>query len=144
MPLVKELLQEPAIALSLVGTIEDSLVGHVMFTTCSLAGGSDKFALLGPLAVASARQRRGVGSALVRAGLDRLKGLDVTRVFVLGDPAYYRRFGFLPEFRVAPPYPLPAEWREAWQSRGLNGAEPVASGELLLPQPWRQPALWAP
>jgi len=144
LPLVTELLREPTIALSLVGIIERSPVGHVMFTTCGVAGGSEKVALLGPLAVAPARQRQGIGSALVRAGLQRLDSFGVTGVFVLGDPAYYRRLGFLPEIRIAPPYPLPAEWRGAWQSRSLSNAGLPRLGKLSVPRPWLQPALWAP
>ncbi len=144
LPLVVELLHEPALVLSLVATFEDSIVGHVLFTRCGLAGGSKEFALLGPLAVVPARQRQGIGGALVRAGFERQRSLGRSRVFVLGDPRYYGRFGFLPESKIMPPYLLPVEWREAWQSRNVDGAEPIESGELLLPGPWRQPALWAP
>jgi putative acetyltransferase len=46
------------------------------------------------LAVDPGWQRRGIGAALVRAGLDHLAGSGARLVFVLGDPAYYRRFGF--------------------------------------------------
>jgi putative acetyltransferase len=144
LPLVRELLQETSVVLSLVGTIGSSVVGHVIFTTCRVAGSSDKVALLGPLAVASASQRQGIGSAIVQAGMQRLEKAGVTHVYVLGDPAYYGRLGFVPETRVAPPYPLPAEWSEAWQSISLSSAEQPRRGELSVPQPWLQPALWAP
>lgn len=143
-PLVRELLQEAPIVLSLVGIIDTSLVGHVMFTTCGVVGSSDKVALLGPLAVARAWQRRGIGSAIVHAGLQRLENAGVTQVYVLGDPAYYGRLGFVPEVGVEPPYPLPAEWGGAWQSIGLRSAEPSLRGKLSVPQPWLQPGLWAP
>ena len=144
LPLVRELLREDTIVLSLVGIVDRALVGHVAFTACSLAGRSDKVALLAPLAVASAWQRRGVGSALVHEGLLRLEDAGVIHVYVLGDPAYYERFGFAPEADIAPPYPLPKEWRGAWQSVGLRHAEQPLHGRLSVPQPWRQPALWAP
>jgi putative acetyltransferase len=72
LPLVRELLQETPIALSIVGIIGTSLVGHVIFTTCGIAGYTDKVALLGPLAVVTAWQRQGFGSAIVRAGLQQL------------------------------------------------------------------------
>ena len=148
LPLVRELLQEASVALSLVGIVGSSLVGHVIFTTCGVAGGNDKVALLGPLAVAPAWQRQGIGSAIVRAGLQRLENVGVTHVYVLGDPAYYGRLGFLAETHVAPPCPLPdplpAEWRGAWQSIGLRSAKPPRRGKLSVPQPWLQPALWAP
>ena len=144
LPLVRDLLQEAPIVRSLVGVIGSSLVGHVIFTTCGVTGSRGKVALLGPLAVASAYQRQGIGSTMVRVGLRQLENVGVTQVYVLGDPAYYERIGFLPEVRVAPPYPLPAEWRGAWQSMSLGSAEPCRQGQLSVPQPWLQPALWAP
>lgn len=144
LPLVRELLQDAPAALSLVGIIDSSLVGHVIFTTCRVTGNIDKVALLGPLAVASAWQKQGIGSAIVRAGLQGLENAGVTHVYVLGDPAYYGRLGFAPETCVAPPYPLPAEWRGAWQSISLRSAEPPRRGKLSVPQPWLQPTLWAP
>ncbi len=144
LPLVRDLLQEAPIALSLVGIMGSSLVGHVIFTTCGVTESRDRVALLGPLAVAPACQRQGIGSAMVRVGMQQLENVGLTQVYVLGDPAYYGRLGFLPEVRVAPPYPLPAEWRGAWQSMSLGSAEPSRQGKLSLPQPWLQPALWAP
>jgi putative acetyltransferase len=144
LPLVRDLLQDARVALSLVGIIGSSLVGHVIFTTCGVAGSSDKAALLGPLAVTSAWQRQGIGSAIIRAGLQQLENASVTQVYVLGDPAFYGRFGFVPETRVAPPYLLPAEWRGAWQSTSLGSVKPPLRGKLSVPQPWLQPALWAP
>ena len=140
--LVRELLQEASDALSLVGIIHSSLVGHVIFTTCGIAGCSDRVALLGPLAVAGAWRRQGIGGAIVRTGLQRLEEAGLTCVYVLGDPAYYGRLGFVPTAYVAPPYPL--EWREAWQSMSLGGAGPPHQGKLSVPQPWLKPALWAP
>ena len=106
-PLVSDLLREAPIALSLVGIVDSRLTGHVIFTTCSVVGSSGEVALLGPLAVAPTWQRQGIGSAIVRAGLRRLEDAGVSQVYVLGDPAYYGRHGFLPESYVKPPYPLP-------------------------------------
>lgn len=143
LPVVRELLREESIVLSLVGITDKTLVGHVMFTTCSIAGTTDRVALLAPLAVAPAWQRQGVGGALVRAGLRRLQDAGTNQVYVLGDPAYYQRFGFEPDGDVAPPYPLPEEWRDAWQSLSLRGTKPPPHGKLSVPQPWRQQALWA-
>ena len=144
LPLVRDLLREVPKPLSLVATINTNLVGHVMFTRCGIAGSCSRVALLGPLAVASAWQRRSCGSALVRDGLKQLEHDGTTHVYVLGDPAYYRRFGFMPESHVLPPYPLPEEWRSAWQSIGLGGSSAQVSGKLSLPRTWLQPSLWAP
>jgi putative acetyltransferase len=144
LPLVRDLLQETPIVLSLVGIMGSSLVGHVIFTRCDVERTKDKVALLGPLAVAPASQRQGIGSAMVRFGLQRQESAGVVQVYVLGDPAYYRCLGFRPECGVAPPYPLPAEWRGAWQSMSLGSAEPPRQGKLSVTQPWLQPSLWAP
>jgi putative acetyltransferase len=144
LPLVRELLRETRVVLSLVAMVDEVLAGHVMFTTCSIAEKADRVALLGPLAVAPALQRQGIGSWLVRAGLQRLERADTSRVYVLGDPAWYRRFGFEPDDAVTPPYPLPEEWCGAWQSLSFRNGNSCPSGKLSVPQPWRRPALWAP
>ena len=144
LPLVRSLLNDAVVAISLVGTIDTRTVGHAIFTRCGVVGNSVSAALLGPLAVAPAWQRQGVGSAIVRAGLRRLEDADVNLVCVLGDPAYYRRLGFLPESLVEPPFPLPAEWDGAWQSQILGETMTSCAGKLSVPPHWRQPALWAP
>jgi putative acetyltransferase len=149
LPLVHALWQDAAVVRSLVAVSGTALAGppltgHVLFTRCAVRGCAAKAALLGPLAVAPAWQRQGVGSALVRCGLTRLRGDGVVRVCVLGDPAYYRRFGFVPEAGITPPVPLPASWREAWQSLPLDAAAPPCHGPLEVPRPWLQPSLWSP
>jgi len=143
LPLVSQLLEAVSGVLSLVGVAESSLVGHVVFTPCTVAGYDQQLALLGPLAVAPAWQRQGIGGALVRTGLQRLESAGVARVYVLGDPAYYQRLGFAPEAEVQPPYALPAAWREAWQSTFLRPGGPPCWGALSVARPWRQRALWA-
>ena len=142
LPLVRDLLQDPAVATSLVGVINSRIVGHAIFTKCAVIGSNFSAALLGPLAIAPAWQRRGIGSAIVRTGLRRLEETDVSLLFVLGDPAYYGRLGFLPESLIRPPYPLPEEWDGAWQSQKLCDMGAAYSGELSVPEQWRQPSLW--
>ena len=144
LPTVRELLSEKTIVLSLVGIADGDLVGHVIFTTCGIAEGTDKVSLLGPLAVAPVWQGHGIGGALVREGLRRLENAGAIQVYVLGDPAYYGRFGFEPEVGVTPPYPLPAEWRGAWQSIRLSRVGRPPHGRLSVPHPWLRPVLWAP
>lgn len=141
-PLVEELLQDASRVLSLVATVGSAVVGHVVFTPCRVAGHTEKVALLGPLAVAPDWQRRGIGTALIRNGLDRLANAAVSCVLVLGDPAYYGRHGFVTETKVTPPYPLPREWRTGWQSIHLK--ETDLEGVLEVPAPWRRSALWLP
>ena len=121
LPLVRDLLNDSAVTISLIGTIDSQIVGHVIFTVCGVAENSVNATLLGPLAVAPAWQKQGVGSAIVQAGLRWLEDSDVNLVLVLGDPAFYGRLGFLLRvLMVEPPYPLPPEWEGAWQSQYLG------------------------
>lgn len=144
LPLARDLLNDAAVAISLVGTIGARIVGHAIFTKCGVVENNVNAALLGPLAVAPACQRQGIGSTIVRAGLRRLRDEGITLVCVLGDPAYYGRLGFLPESLVEPPFPLPAEWVGAWQSQHLGEATTPYAGKLSVPPQWLQPALWSP
>ncbi|MCG8440463.1 MAG: N-acetyltransferase [Caulobacterales bacterium] len=144
LPLVRGLLADPSRPLSLVAKSDGELIGHGAFTTCRVDSAPQKVALLGPLAVAADAQGRGVGAALVRAGLERLKSAGFARVFVLGDPAYYERFGFKAETSVAPPYPLPSEWLGAWRSVRLQDTAPHPKGTLQVPEIWDRRSLWLP
>ncbi|MCO5170048.1 MAG: N-acetyltransferase [Planctomycetes bacterium] len=90
---------------SLVACDGDDVVGHALFTPVTVGGAWTALAL-GPMAVVPARQRDGVGSALVRAGLDACRALGHEVVFVLGHPDYYPRFGFVP----ARPKGLTCKW----------------------------------
>lgn len=145
-PVVSALIEGEADILSLVACDGDTLVAHVLFTFCDVQGDARKDArkdaLLAPLGVIPAFQKQGVGTAIVRAALDRLKMSDIGRVFVLGDPNYYGRFGFQPERQVLAPYDIPAEWADAWQSLEISANMPPSAGRLALPDPWMDPALW--
>jgi putative acetyltransferase len=144
LPLVRELLREEQTVLSLVGIAERDPVGHGMFTLCGIAGSGGKAALLGPLAVDPAWQGQGLGKALVQTGLRLLEDAGTQQIFVLGDPAFYGRFGFKRDDGVAPPYALPEMWLDAWQSIRLESSGPALRGKLSVPQAWRRQALWAP
>ncbi len=87
---------------SLVAVKGDDLVGHVLFSPVTIEETSSSenskeaptFAGLAPLAVTPETQSMGAGSALVRAGLQECARIGWQAVFLLGDPAYYSRFGF--------------------------------------------------
>jgi putative acetyltransferase len=143
-PLVRSLLTDDVSILSLVAERDGKLAGHIIFTDCSVAARPERAVLLGPLAVAAQLQKSGIGSALIREGLRRLKAEGAAQVFVLGDPAYYGRFGFAANRTVVMPHPLPVEWLSAWQSLRLNDLIDELQGNLSVPQPWNQPALWSP
>jgi putative acetyltransferase len=142
-PLVRELLSGNFGVLSLVAVSEEEIVGHIAFTPCGIGGNSPDIALLGPLAVASRMQQKGIGSGLIREGLRRLEQFGFSRVQVLGDPAYYGRFGFLPDDAVKTPYELPAEWNNAWRYLSIGEQKSSISGKLDVPLPWRKASLWA-
>src|SRR5690606_20299677 len=83
-----------ALRLSLVAAEGQELLGHVAFSPVIIGGRDRGWLGLGPLSVRPDRQRRGIGSALVRTGLERLRRDGAGGCVLLGDPAYYRRFGF--------------------------------------------------
>jgi putative acetyltransferase len=93
---VEHLRADGGLILGLVHESGGGIVGYVAFARLTVAVGEGTAAAAGlaPLAVAPSHQNRGVGSLLVRAGLDGLKQHGERIVFVLGDPAYYGRFGF--------------------------------------------------
>lgn len=144
LPLVRELTQDRTLCISLVAAAESELVGHAIFTRCTVSGCSASAALLGPVGVTPAWQRRGVGSDLIRFGLQQLETDKVTLVLVLGDPAYYGRLGFTQERQIEPPFQLPSEWTDAWQSQYLERAAAPCVGRLRVPPPWNRRELWAP
>lgn len=86
--------------ISLVADIEHEIVGHILFSPVTLPG-HDALAIAGlaPMAVAPDRQRTGIGSALVRAGLVQCRSNDYRAVVVLGHAEYYPRFSFRPASR---------------------------------------------
>lgn len=143
LPLVREQLRDPYCTISLVAVIDSTVVGNIIFTKCGVSGCNIKAALLAPLAVDPIHQKQGVGSALIQAGLRRLREEAFSMVCVLGDPAYYGRFGFETESSIGTPYPIPPEWSDAWQSQWLVDAAENSGGKLSLPRYWLDPALWS-
>jgi putative acetyltransferase len=92
--------------LSLVAVECEHVVGHVVF---SRMDAPFRALGLGPVAVRPDRQRQGIGGRLIREGLLRARDGNWQAVFVLGEPAYYRRFGFDPALaaRFRSPYAGP-------------------------------------
>jgi len=85
-------------AISLVATIGDRIVGHILFTPVQITGIAPNAHAVGlaPMAVVPDYQRQGIGSQLVRAGLDACRSAGWGAVVVIGHPNYYPRFGFVP------------------------------------------------
>jgi putative acetyltransferase len=81
----------------LVAEDDGQVVGHVLFSRMRTDPAGRRIAALGPVAVAPARQRTGVGSDLCRHGIEACRAAGMEAVVVLGHPPYYPRFGFSPE-----------------------------------------------
>lgn len=99
--------------ISLVAETEDKVVGYILFTPVELSGNQNnlKIAGLAPMAVSSQYQNKGIGSKLVKAGLDHCKSLGYDAVVILGHPNYYPKFGFIPsvKFGIKSEYEVPDE-----------------------------------
>ena len=83
-----------ALTVSLVVEDHDRIIGHVALSPVRINGKAGAWYGLGPVSVQPDRQGEGFGQALVRAGLERLRALSAEGCVVLGNPAYYGRFGF--------------------------------------------------
>lgn len=103
--IVDALRRNGGVLLSLVATINDEVVGHIMYSPLTIAGRYEG-AALGPMSVLPQRQRRGIGSKLVRVGNERLKQAGCPYIIVLGHAEYYPRFGFRP----ASQFGVTCEW----------------------------------
>jgi putative acetyltransferase len=94
-----------AALLSLVATLNDRVVGHIMYSPAVIAG-RVKGAALGPMAVLPDYQRRGIGTKLIETGNRKLKDAGCPFIVVVGHADYYPRFGFRP----ASEHGIKCEW----------------------------------
>lgn len=92
--IVEALRAADALDISLVADLDGSVVGHIAFSKARIGGESPGWYLLGPVAVLPEFQGRGIGRALVEAGLDALRSRGAGGCVLVGDPAFYTRFGF--------------------------------------------------
>ncbi|MEL6436589.1 MAG: N-acetyltransferase, partial [Pseudomonadota bacterium] len=91
-PLVNNLHAQAEGLVSLVAVAASGqVIGHISLTRCSVSDFDIPVYLLGPLAVSPSHQRSGHGRALIEAGLDRVRALGASQIYVLGDPVYYSR-----------------------------------------------------
>lgn len=107
--LVRRLQRGALVAASLVATDGGKVVGHILFSDLAVEVDGRPVAAvsLAPLAVLPERQRSGIGTRLVQAGLESLRARQrAAAVIVLGEPGYYQRFGFSAELarKLASPY----------------------------------------
>jgi len=110
-----------------------AVVGHVLGSRAHV--GSVPVLALGPLSVAPGHQRRGVGKALVHTLLGAADARDEPIVVLLGDPAYYGRFGFRPAAAYGIEPPVPA-WAPHFQARTLTAYRPALRGRFAYAEPF--------
>lgn len=144
--LVRALLDDPTATprLSLLARDGDAVVGHALFTAVRVEGSDARGSILCPLAVVPEAQGRGVGAALTEAGLARLADVGVELVFVLGDPSYYSRFGFVPAGARGfdAPYPIEPRNAGAWRVHALREGALGSPGRVRCADALMRPELW--
>ena len=125
--LVEQLQRDGEVVLSLVATEEECVVGHVLISRMTAEGDGRAYRAVGlaPIAVLPERQRSGVGAQLIREAVTRLREQGEDLVFLVGEPNYYRRFGFDPATAApfASPYAGPY-----FMALALNDAALPATG----------------
>ena len=83
-----------ALTVSLVAEMDGRMIGHIAFSPVTMSDGTRNWYGLGPVSVLPAYQRQGIGKALIREGLSRLKDMNAQGCCLVGHPDYYRKFGF--------------------------------------------------
>ncbi|CBA16463.1 N-acetyltransferase [Xanthomonas albilineans] len=118
---IERLRADAALTVSLVIEHEGYIVGHIAASPVTLSDSSRGWYALGPLSVGPGHQRQGLGTRLVREALAQLQALGAAGCVVLGEPAFYARFGF----RQEPGLILPGVPVEGFQA--------LCFGDRLLP-----------
>jgi len=119
--------------LSLVAVVDNVIVGHILFSYIDLIGEESLQVLgLAPLAVIPQFQKRGIGSALVEAGLEKADAIKEALVIVLGHPHFYTRFGFEPSvnYKILSPFPVP---EDVFMVKPLQNYQERYQGKVVYP-----------
>ncbi|PJG60593.1 GNAT family N-acetyltransferase [Aeromonas cavernicola] len=129
--LVNQLRECGAAVVTMLEEEEFEFMGHLMLSPITINGVEGPWLGLAPVAVHPAWQGQGIGSGLIRAALDTALEMDWHAVVVLGDPTYYRRFGFRPasDFGLHSIYDVPADSFMAMELQ--PGSLANLSGEVL-------------
>jgi putative acetyltransferase len=128
------------VGLSLVAEERGRVLGHLMFTPSLLDAPPRQVTVhvLSPVGVLPDVQRRGVGSAMIRRGLELLEARAVPLVFLEGSPAYYPRFGFEPGADLGFRKPSLRIPDVAFMALRLSAYEPWMTGTLVYAEAfWR-------
>lgn len=118
--IIKALRDAGALTLSFVAEEDGQIIGHVAVSPVAISNGAEDWYGLGPISVTPDQQGKGIGSALMNAAIKGLKDLNANGCVLLGEPAYYGRFGFKSiEDLILPDVPP-----EYFQALLLNGEYP--------------------
>jgi putative acetyltransferase len=83
-----------ALKVSLVAEMDGQVIGHIAFSPVTISDGTPNWYGLGPVSVFPEHQRKGIGKALIKEGLSRLKDMNSQGCCLVGHPDYYKNFGF--------------------------------------------------
>lgn len=133
--------------LSLVATLDEQVVGHILFTKAQIESTQRpvKASILAPLAVHPDHQKQGIGGRLIREGLQQLQAQGIELVFVLGHMSYYPRHGFTPAGiqGFAATYPIPDEVADAWMVQELqSGVIGTVQGQVICADAMNERKYW--
>ncbi|WP_096459876.1 GNAT family N-acetyltransferase [Corynebacterium suranareeae] len=117
--LVDKLRAAKALSLSLIAEAGGEVIGHIAASEVLIGGGAQGWFGIGPVSVRPDRQQQGVGIALMGSALDQLRAEGAGGAVLLGDPGYYRRFGF----EVVPGLVYPNAPAEYFMALCLNSPE---------------------
>ncbi len=92
--IIEALREANALTVSLVAESDGRVIGHIAFSPIAISDSSRDWYGLGPVSVLPKYQRQGVGKALIKAGLKRLKDIGAKGCCLVGHPEYYKQFGF--------------------------------------------------
>ena len=92
--IIQALRAAKALIVSLVAEIDGRVVGHIAFSPITISDETPNWYGLGPVSVLPEHQRKGIGKALIKEGLARLKDINAQGCCLVGHPDYYRKFGF--------------------------------------------------
>jgi putative acetyltransferase len=112
-----------ALTVSLVAEVNGRVIGHIAFSPLSISDGTRNWYGLGPVSVLPKYQRQGIGKALVKEGLSRLKDMHAQGCCLVGHPDYYRKFGF----RNMPGLVLEGVPQEVFFALSFDGQTPQSS-----------------
>lgn len=123
--------------LSFVAEEDGRIVGHVMNTWSEIEGSDVRVLQFSPLGVLPDYQRRGHGSALVRASLDAVRARGEPVLVLEGNPKFYARFGFIraDELGLLPPPEALVDW--AFQVAILDPDAELPQGRVVYSEPFR-------